>query len=50
MSTLRGVPRALNRHCNLCGELMIEKEERSNFHHGYIKIIMTSLKICLLSS
>lgn len=33
----KGVPRALNRHCNLCGELMIEKEERSNFHHGLLK-------------
>lgn len=30
----KGIPRALNRHCTLCGELMIEKEERSNFHHG----------------
>lgn len=33
----KGVPRALNRHCTLCGELMIEKEERSNFHHGLLK-------------
>ena len=37
----KGVPRALNRHCNLCGELMIEKEERSKL--WFIDLFVSSI-------